>query len=56
MSAIAPCLHEEADTRMFPHATEEVKRANKKIGSHTVGTDLVVLVILMEQQLRVDEL
>ena len=56
MSSLAPCLHEEADTRMFPHATEEAKRANKKIGSRTFGTDLVVLVIPVEQQLRVDEL
>ena len=41
---------------MFVHATEAAKRANKKIGSRTVGTDLVVLVIPVEKQLRVDEL
>ena len=53
MSSFAPCLHEEADTIMFAHAT---KRANKKISSRTVGTDVVVLVIHVVQQLRVDEL
>ena len=51
MPSFASCLHEEADTRMFAHAKETAKRANKKICSHTVGTDLVVLVIPVEQQL-----
>ena len=41
---------------MFAHATESAKRAYKKISSHTVGTDVVVLVIHVVQQLRVDEL
>ena len=56
-SSFAPWLHEEADTIMFAHATEAAKRADKKISSRTVGTDGVVLVILvLVQQLRVDEL
>ena len=42
MSSLVPCLHEEANTRMFAHATEAAKRAYKKIGSRTAGTDLVV--------------
>ena len=41
MSSHAPCSHEEADTRMFAHATEAAKRDNKKISSLTVGTDVV---------------
>ena len=54
---VAQCLHEEADIiRMFANATEAAKRANKKISSRTVGTDVVVLVIHVMQQLRVDEL
>ena len=56
MSSLAPCLHEETNTRMFAHATEAAKWANKKLSSRTVDTDLVVLVIPVEQQLRVDEL
>ena len=56
MSSHAPCLHEEADTRMFAHATEAAKRDNKKISSLTVGTDVVVLVITVVQQLLVGEL
>ena len=41
---------------MFAHATEAAKRANKKISSRTVGTDVALLVIYVVQQLRVDEL
>ena len=41
---------------MFAHATEAAKMTNKKLSSHTVGTDIVVLAIHVVQQLRVDEL
>ena len=56
MSSFAPCLHEEADTIMFAHATEAAKRDNKKISSFTVATEVVGLVLHVVQQLRVDEL
>ena len=56
MSSFVPCMHEEAYTIMFVHATETAKRDNKKISGHTVGTGVVVLVIPVVQQLRVDEL
>ena len=56
MSSLMPCLHEEADTRMFAHAMEAAKRLYKKISSHTVDTDVVALVIPVVQQLGVDEL
>ena len=51
MSSLAPCLHEEADTIMFAHATEATKRPYKKISSCTVDTDVVVLVKPVMQQL-----
>ena len=51
MPSFAPCLHEEADTRLFAHATEAAKRPNKKVSSCTVDTDVVVLVIPVVQQL-----
>ena len=47
----APCLHEEADTRIFARATEAAKRPNKKISSCAVDTDVVVLVVPVVQQL-----
>ena len=31
MPSFAPYLHEEADARIFAHATEAAKRPNKKI-------------------------
>ena len=56
MSSFAPCLHEEADTIMLAHASEAAKRANTKINCRTVGTDVVVLVMHVVQQLPVEEL
>ena len=51
MPSFVPCLHEEADTRVFARATEAAKRPNKKISSCAVDTDVVVLVIPVVQQL-----
>ena len=51
MPSFAPCLHEEADTRIFARAAEATKRPNKKISSCVVDTDVVVLVIPVVQQL-----
>ena len=38
MPSFAPCLHEEADTRIFARATEAAKRPDKKISSCAVDT------------------
>ena len=54
--SFAPCLHEEADTRIFACATEAAKRPKKKISSCAVDPDVVVLVVPVSQQLWVDEL
>ena len=51
VSSLAPCSYEEADTIMFAHAAEAVKRAYKKISSHTVNTDVGVIAIHVVQQL-----
>ena len=51
MHSFAPCLHEEANARIFARAKEAVKRPNKKISSRVVDTDVVVLVIPVVQQL-----
>ena len=45
MPSFAPCLHEEAETRIFARATEAAKRPNKKISSCAVDTYVEVLVI-----------
>ena len=54
--SFAPCLNEEADTRIFARATEAAKMPSKKISSCAVDTDVVVLVIPVLQHLWVDEL
>ena len=51
MPLFAPCLHEEADTRIFASTTEAAKKPNKKISSWAVDTDVVVRVIPVVQQL-----
>ena len=51
MPSFAPCLHEEADTKIFARATEAAKRPNKKISSYAVYTAIVVMVIPVVQQL-----
>ena len=51
MSSFAPCLHEEADTRIFARATEVAKWPSKKISSCVVDTNEVVLYIPVVQQL-----
>ena len=51
MPPFAPCLHEEADTRILAHATEVAKRPYKKKRSCAVDTDVVALVIPVVQQL-----
>ena len=51
MPSFAPCLHEEAETRIFARVTEAAKRPYKKISSYAVDNDVVVLVIPVVQQL-----
>ena len=45
VSAMAPCTHEEADTRIFVHLTDAVTRGQDRIIVRTVGTDVVVLAV-----------
>ena len=51
MPSFKPCLHEEADTRLFARAMEAAKSPSKKISSCAVDTVVVVLVIPEVQQL-----
>ena len=57
-AALAPCNHEEADTRMMVHAADAVKSGHRRILIRTVDTDVVVLAVWMAQELHeaVDEL
>ena len=55
-TSLAPCLHEEADTRMFVHAADAASREHKKMIVRTVDTDVVVLAVSVFEQLGIDEL
>ena len=53
---LAPCTHEEADTRMLLHLEDAVQNGHDKISIRTVDTDVVVLAITTAQRLQVKEL
>lgn len=51
-SDLAPCTHEKADTRMFVHAVDAVRRGSKRIVIRTVDTDVLVLAIALVLPLK----
>ena len=56
VSALAPCTHEEADTRIFLHLEDSVQQGYSKVFIHTVDTDVVVLAIASATRLNIFEL
>ena len=55
-AGLAPCNHEEADTRIFVHARHASLNGMKKIRIRTVDTDVVMLAIVFAKKLEVEEL
>jgi hypothetical protein len=55
-SGIAPCTHEEADTRILLHLDDAVNEGYTKVSIRTVDTDVVVLAVTAAQQLNIAEL
>ena len=55
-TSLAPCMHEEADTRMILHLEDAVKQQYNKVSIRTVDTDVVVLAITSAQRLGINEL
>jgi hypothetical protein len=53
---IAPCNHEEADTRVLLHAAHAVKKGHTKVLIRTVDNDVVVLDVAYTQRLGIQEL
>ena len=45
VSSLAPCTHEEADTRMFLHAIDAANKGHRRLMLRTVDTDVVVLAV-----------
>ena len=55
-TGLAPCNHEEADTRIFIHVKHASENGMKKILVRTVDTDVVVLAIALKRKLELKEL
>ena len=56
VSGLAPCTHEEADTRILLHLEDAVRHGNTKVSIRTVDTDVVVLAVASAQRLNIPEL
>jgi len=55
MSNLAPCTHEEADTRLMIHALDASLRGHQRIKIRTNDTDVIVLAPSVASTLPVDE-
>ena len=55
-TGIAPCTHEEADTRILLHLADAVKEGYSKVSIRTVDTDVLVLAVKAAQCLNPTEL
>ena len=56
LAKLAPCTHEQADTRIILHLEDAVKDENDELSIRTVDTDVVVLAVTAAQRLDVSEL
>ena len=55
-SRLAPCDHEEADTRMILHLADVVNEGFREILLRTVDTDVVVLCVAAAAKIDIREL
>ena len=53
---LAPCNHEEADTRCFVHMMDAIEEGQSKFLIRTVDSDVVVLAVAMMQKVKVEEI
>ena len=52
LSSLAPCTHEEADSRMMLHVSHAARHGHNKIMIRTVDTDVVVLAVSVVHHLQ----
>ena len=52
LASLAPCNHEEADSRMLLHVSHVTHHGHRKIMLRTVDTDVVVLAVSVVQELQ----
>lgn len=55
-SYMAPCSHEEADTRMFLHLADAARSGLKRAIIRTVDTDVLILAVALYHKLDLSEL
>lgn len=56
LTSLAPCNHEEADSRIILHLADAVNQGSKKVLLRTVDTDVVVLAVAAAVQINIQEL
>ena len=56
LTGLVPCSQEEADTRLFMHVADAVKKGYRKLLVRTVNTDIVVVAIATLNRTKPDEL
>ena len=56
VSGLAPCSHEEADTRILLHLEDAVRHRNTRVSTRTVDTNVIVLAVPSAQRLSLSEL
>ena len=56
ITPLAPCSHEEADTRIFLHASHADRAGHRKLTIRTVDTDVVVLAVSLFHTMQLSEL
>ena len=54
--SLAPCNHEEADTRIFVHAKNMAETGHRKIMIKTVDTVVIIIAIAVSHELHLTEL
>ena len=55
LASLAPCNHEEADSRMLLHASHAAQHGHHAILIRTVDTDVVVLAVSLAQELQPED-
>ena len=56
LSTLAHCSHEKADTHLFTHAVDAVRKECRNLCVKTVDNDVVVLAISTFKEISIDEL
>ena len=56
LTGLVPCSHQEADTCLFLHVADAVKKGYRKLLVRTVDTDIVVVAIATLNRTKPDEL